>query len=103
MPQIELKVGRSPESDIRLDDDSVSNKHAEIELTEDGRLFVVDCHSTNGTYMDAGDKEQIRIEQSLVPAEAVIFFGLSEHRATDLINLVMAHEKLLQAKSGSGR
>jgi S1-C subfamily serine protease len=49
-----LRLGRSPESDIRFTDemdDCVSGTHAEVGL-EDGRLFVEDKRSSNGTFVN---------------------------------------------------
>ena len=61
-------AGRHPESDIFLDDVTVSRRHAEVQR-RDGRFFVVDKGSLNGTYVNrervdetelaAGDELQI--------------------------------------------
>ncbi len=48
----EISIGRSPESDVFLDDVTVSRKHARIERT--GNVFSVsDTHSLNGTYVNS--------------------------------------------------
>ncbi len=44
-------AGRHPESDIFLDDVTVSRRHAEIRR-RDGRFFVGDLGSLNGTYVN---------------------------------------------------
>ena len=44
-------AGRHPESDIFLDDVTVSRRHAEVRR-RDGRFFVVDKGSLNGTYVN---------------------------------------------------
>jgi diguanylate cyclase (GGDEF)-like protein len=44
-------IGRDRENDIVLDSDSVSRRHARIEL-RDGAFFVVDLDSTNGTFVN---------------------------------------------------
>jgi pSer/pThr/pTyr-binding forkhead associated (FHA) protein len=44
-------AGRHPESDIFLDDVTVSRRHAEIRR-RDSRFFVVDKGSLNGTYVN---------------------------------------------------
>ena len=44
-------AGRHPESDIFLDDVTVSRRHAEI-TRRDARFFVVDKGSLNGTYVN---------------------------------------------------
>lgn len=49
-------AGRHPESDIFLDDITVSRKHAEITRLEDGSFRIVDLGSLNGTCLN---KERI--------------------------------------------
>lgn len=44
-------LGRSPDCDIVLDDDSASRRHAVIQRTDDGFLLA-DLHSTNGTFVN---------------------------------------------------
>ena len=46
-----LVLGRGEDCDIRLQDHSVSRKHARIEATPDG-YFVFDQQSTNGTFVN---------------------------------------------------
>lgn len=46
-----LTAGRHPESDLFLDDVTVSRRHAEILYTEDG-YEVSDVGSLNGTYLN---------------------------------------------------
>lgn len=45
-------AGRRPESDIFLDDVTVSRKHAEFVRQADGQFLVRDVGSLNGTYVD---------------------------------------------------
>jgi pSer/pThr/pTyr-binding forkhead associated (FHA) protein len=63
-----VTVGRHPESDIFLDDITVSRRHAEFRRDE-GRFWVHDVGSLNGTYVNgtraddrlltAGDEVQV--------------------------------------------
>ena len=53
-------AGRKPDSDIFLDDVTVSRKHAEF-VRRDGGYYVRDIGSLNGTYL-AGD----RIDEALL-------------------------------------
>jgi FHA domain/zinc-ribbon domain len=46
------RAGRHPESDIFLDDITVSRRHAEIVHDADGRATIVDVGSLNGTYVN---------------------------------------------------
>ena len=53
-------AGRYPESDIFLDDVTVSRRHAEIRR-EDGRFFVKDLGSLNGTYVNLQRVEEAEL------------------------------------------
>jgi hypothetical protein len=46
-------IGRAADADLRLDDPSVSRRHAEIRH-EQGKFYVVDLGSTNGVRVDNG-------------------------------------------------
>ncbi len=46
-----ITIGRTPESDIFLDDITVSRKHAEIVKTKDG-FVLKDSGSLNGSYLN---------------------------------------------------
>ncbi|MEV7781855.1 FtsK/SpoIIIE domain-containing protein [Kitasatospora sp. NPDC088351] len=48
----EIRVGRSGEADVPLDDPDVSRLHLALHLTDDGRVTVRDLGSTNGTALD---------------------------------------------------
>jgi pSer/pThr/pTyr-binding forkhead associated (FHA) protein len=47
-------AGRHPDSDIFLDDVTVSRRHAEFRRTADGGFTVADAGSLNGTYLKRG-------------------------------------------------
>jgi hypothetical protein len=46
------RIGRSGSAHIRLDDPTVSRRHAQIVLTEDGEVRVIDDRSLNGVYVN---------------------------------------------------
>ena len=48
-----ITIGRHPDSDIFLDDITVSRRHAEIDQRA-GRYIVRDVGSLNGTYVNRG-------------------------------------------------
>ena len=56
----ETRLGRHPDSEIMLDDITVSRRHAAIERTAEGYV-VTDAGSLNGTYVN-----QERIERAVL-------------------------------------
>ena len=46
------RAGRHPESDIFLDDITVSRRHAELRRGADGKVVIRDVGSLNGTYVN---------------------------------------------------
>ena len=61
------RAGRHPESDIFLDDITVSRRHAELERRPDGSIVIRDDGSLNGTYVN---RERIE-EQKLAGGDEV--------------------------------
>ena len=53
-------AGRNPESDVFLDDISVSRKHAEIRRQPDG-FYIHDLGSMNGTYVNRERVESTKL------------------------------------------
>ncbi|MER7952914.1 FHA domain-containing protein [Streptomyces sp. NPDC096079] len=47
-----IRIGRSVDADVPLDDPDVSRSHCTVTVGEDGRVTVVDRGSTNGTTLD---------------------------------------------------
>ena len=62
-------VGRTADSDIWLDDDSLSRAHARFEV-RDGSVVLQDLGSTNGTFVDG-----VRIERTALGSSCEIAFG----------------------------
>ena len=60
-PRSDVTAGRHPDSDIFLDDVTVSRRHAEFRRTPEGGFTVVDVGSLNGTYLKRG-----RIETAML-------------------------------------
>jgi diguanylate cyclase (GGDEF)-like protein len=77
----EFIMGRSPETQVHVEDDGISRKHCRIVVTADGNFQLEDLGSTNGTFLNGtrvdiapladGDKIQIG-------ASSVIKFSLQD-------------------------
>jgi DNA-binding NtrC family response regulator len=64
-----IRVGKAPDNDLVLYDDTVSRHHCEVERRAEG-VFVKDLGSTNGTRI-AGSK----VTEALAPPGAILRFG----------------------------
>jgi diguanylate cyclase (GGDEF)-like protein len=75
----QMVIGRSAEADIRIDDEGISRKHAEIVRGDDGTIEIVDLDSRNGTFVNMkrierqvlGDGDKIQLG-----AVTILKFGL---------------------------
>lgn len=63
-------AGRHPESDIFLDDITVSRRHAVLTRGEDGKVVIRDLGSLNGTYVN-----RERIEEAVLSAGDEVQIG----------------------------
>lgn len=50
-----IRIGRSADADVPLDDPDVSRLHCAVTVSADGRVSVADLGSTNGTSLDGTD------------------------------------------------
>ena len=57
------RIGRSKSNDLILRDISVSRRHAEILLLEDGSLELVDLESLNGVFVNDDRISRIRLRE----------------------------------------
>ena len=53
-----VAIGRDPSNQMVVDDPSVSDFHAEINL-EDGQLHIVDLLSATGTYVNGAPVKEV--------------------------------------------
>jgi transcriptional regulator with PAS, ATPase and Fis domain len=64
-----LTIGSRPDSDLRLEDPTVSRKHAEISRTAEG-LLLQDLGSTNGTFLNG-----VRVDRAYLRDGAFVTVG----------------------------
>jgi DNA-binding NtrC family response regulator len=68
----EVRIGRAPDCDVRMEAETVSRQHALLNVTSHG-IFLVDLGSANGTSIGS---QRLRVGESVaVPLSAVITFG----------------------------
>ncbi|RME74468.1 MAG: FHA domain-containing protein, partial [Planctomycetota bacterium] len=67
-----LTIGRAPDNGLPLPDPAVSSHHARIDFYQ-GRYFVSDLQSSNGTYLNNG-----RIDQAPLNDGDILIVGQSK-------------------------
>lgn len=72
-----LLIGRGIDCDIRIDHDTVSRRHARLELLPGARMGLTDLGSSNGTSVE-DDAQWRRIEREEVTADQAVRFGEHE-------------------------
>jgi len=105
-----LVIGRSPFAEVVLADASVASHHAELVVTDDGRLHLTDCAGGTGTWRRQGsgaeDGDWVRIRQAFVGPEEPLRLG--DHLCTARELLKAAREPVavqgvpVQSWPGSG-
>ena len=80
-----LVIGRSPFADVVIAEASVAPHHAELTVTDDGRLYMVDCAAAAGAWrqraprMDGEDRWE-PLRQDFVAADEPLRLG--DYRCT---------------------
>ena len=80
-------VGRSATAAITIPHETVSRLHAEVIPLSDGRVYITDCTSRNGTFIcdDRADGQWREINQDFADAGARVRFGEVEMTVPHLL------------------
>jgi pSer/pThr/pTyr-binding forkhead associated (FHA) protein len=81
-----LSIGRSATNDIVVDHRTVSRKHAEIDVLDDGMFHLRDNDSANGTYVKIENTFH-RSAEARVGGADIVRFGSFESSVANLILL----------------
>ncbi|MEU7280810.1 FHA domain-containing protein [Streptomyces sp. NPDC045431] len=73
----QIRIGRSTDADVPLDDPDVSRLHCAVTVADDGRVTVADLGSTNGTTLDG---EEVGPRPVPLPPGALLRLGESTLR-----------------------
>ena len=84
MTRRSLFVGRSRRNDIRLGHRSVSRRHAELTVADDGRIYLTDCASRYGTRLRSGAGWR-EIRQGFVDLDDIVRLGDFEVSVRELL------------------
>ena len=80
-------IGRDAAAAITIQHETVSRIHAEAIPLPDGRLYVTDCASTNGTFLNEAGRWR-RISQEFADAGARLRFGEVEVSVSVLLTQI---------------
>ncbi len=86
-------LGRDRDNHVRLAYDGVSRHHAEIEVAEDGTVWLRDLGSTNGTVVEGQ-----RVSRRTIAAGDVVEVGVVE---LELVRVTAAELERLEAAASS--
>jgi diguanylate cyclase (GGDEF)-like protein len=75
LTQAEMTLGRDATADITVSDQSISRKHAQITKEKDGKVYLTDLGSSNGTFIN--DKKVAPGERMSLAKEDMIKLGNS--------------------------
>jgi uncharacterized membrane protein YhaH (DUF805 family) len=92
MKKRKITIGRSTECDLVLADMSVSRLHAELELLENNRLLLTDCHSSQGTFVIRGSHEE-QVKQQTVSTHDLLKFGHIKIPVSEILTATHLYEQ----------
>jgi len=90
MKKQKIIIGRATTCDIVLGDMTVSRIHAELELLENKKLLLTDCHSSQGTFLirnGIGEK----VKQQIVSEHDQLQFGSIKISVRELLKETGLH------------
>jgi pSer/pThr/pTyr-binding forkhead associated (FHA) protein len=107
-----ITIGRKPDNDIHIDNPVVSSHHAHV-IRRDGKVFLEDLNSTNGTYVNQKKvaKLPLKHKDKIVIGKHVILFlsddpvaqlMAEESKEDDLDATMVLAPKAAQAGPGGG-
>jgi hypothetical protein len=91
-----LVIGRSPFADVVIADTSVAPHHAELVVTDDGRLYLTDCGTGPGTWRQSGSQGRAGaapwspVRQDFVGADEPLRLGDYRCTAAELMHRLRA-------------
>ena len=92
MKNRKITIGRSTDCDLVLADMTVSRLHAELELLENNRLLLTDCHSSQGTFVIRCGHEE-KVKQQTVSKHDQLRFGNIKIPVSEILTATHLYEQ----------
>lgn len=70
-PVYDITIGRSPQNDVAIADDSVSKEHVRLIINEDGTMLLSDLGSRNGTFRVNGRNQEMIFNAAVMPDDVI--------------------------------
>ncbi len=86
-------IGRSAACDLQLEHDSVSRRHATVQVTEEGYLAVQDNGSSNGCFLHRQGR-WVRVKRVVLGTQDRVRFGEKEVTLESLVELFGSRAKV---------
>ncbi len=96
------QVGRSEACELVLDDDSVSDLHARVELTPEGYIAVRDNESRNGTHLHRNGR-WVQVRRIILGTGDRVRFGDAEVSLEQLLALFGRQVRVRLREGGESR
>jgi len=97
-----IRIGRDNTCEISIPDQSVSRKHAEIFVSNSGRLFLIDCNSSYGSFILTGGQKK-QISQSEITTSDYVCFGSYEMSGNELYSKIRNSLNYIQSGMHTAR
>lgn len=85
-----VHIGRSSGNELRLENETVSQQHAVVEVTPEGYLSLQDVDSANGTFLCRNER-WVRVQRAVLSAGDRVRFGDQELALEPMLDLFEEH------------
>ena len=94
MQEQKFTIGRDRGCDIPIADESVSRLDAQLTFTEGQQIFLIDCNSSNGTFLFKGGRPEPIQQEFISPADKVQFGSVTFQVADLLVAIKKKHNQV---------
>lgn len=99
-----IHIGRAPENDVQIKDNSVSRVHVKI-MKRGNKYFINDLESRNGTFIDGvriGPGIEYEVKEGMPVAIGKTFFSLGKAYPDDVLSALDSIDLFKELEEGDG-
>jgi len=100
-----LRIGRTPDNELVIEDLSVSRRHAELRKSHSGRYQIIDLGSHNGTFVNGARVHQAELAEADIVAIGHATFRLADGELRQYVDTgdVSLEARDLRVQVGGGK